>query len=207
VLRKSLEEICVERSYLEKCLLILVHALQSYDESITKGNIEFQHLQSKLISRYQLTVSSVLLTTLPQHFSGAWFWSIFLFTFDHIQTSLSINCVFCFTLFPHSLWLPFWTFRTHVMVIFYFFRLWIQIFRITDLSVFCFMQYIQMKAFRSINLVPPTSMLVNGLPSLLNVEILALKESIKEIFGYSWQFNSSLHYWIVSVSWLSILPF
>ncbi|ONK64542.1 uncharacterized protein A4U43_C07F27180 [Asparagus officinalis] len=68
VLNKSLDEICTERSYMEKCVLVLVHALQSYDEGITKGNIEFQHLHSHLISRFQLMVSSVLLTTLPLHF-------------------------------------------------------------------------------------------------------------------------------------------
>ncbi|KAJ6794959.1 anaphase-promoting complex subunit 2 [Iris pallida] len=68
VLSRSLEEICSEKNYLERCLLVLVHALQSYEESIAKDKMEFQHVESNLTSRYQLMVSSVLLTTLPQHF-------------------------------------------------------------------------------------------------------------------------------------------
>ncbi|XXG65538.1 hypothetical protein AAC387_Pa05g3213 [Persea americana] len=67
VLCESLEEICLQKQFQEKCLSILVHALQSYEESLMeskKSEVETDNL----FSRYQLMVSSVLLTTLPRHF-------------------------------------------------------------------------------------------------------------------------------------------
>lgn len=71
VLSKSLEEICLEKHYQEKCLLMLVHALQSYDDSITDEKMKIQDYRSSLTSKYQLMVSSILLTTVPMHFPGA----------------------------------------------------------------------------------------------------------------------------------------
>ncbi|CAL9113857.1 unnamed protein product [Musa textilis] len=68
VLSKSLEEICLEKHYQEKCLLMLVHALQSYEESITDEKMKIQDYRSSLTSKYQLMVSSILLTTVPVHF-------------------------------------------------------------------------------------------------------------------------------------------
>ncbi|WOL00414.1 hypothetical protein Cni_G09127 [Canna indica] len=68
VLSKSLEEICLEKDFQEKCLLMLVHALQSYEESTTEGLMKIQDHKSILTSKYQLMVSSILLTTLPMHF-------------------------------------------------------------------------------------------------------------------------------------------
>ncbi|CAL9173792.1 unnamed protein product [Musa hybrid cultivar] len=70
VLSKSLEEICLEKHYQEKCLLMLVHALQSYDDSITDEKMKIQDYRSSLTSKYQLMVSSILLTTVPMHFPG-----------------------------------------------------------------------------------------------------------------------------------------
>ncbi|PKU60855.1 anaphase-promoting complex subunit 2 isoform X2 [Dendrobium catenatum] len=64
----SLEEMCSEKNYQEKCLVMLIHALQLYEESIATGKINSGHYESNLLSRYQLMVSSVLLTTLPSHF-------------------------------------------------------------------------------------------------------------------------------------------
>ncbi|KAL5721544.1 anaphase-promoting complex subunit 2 [Ranunculus cassubicifolius] len=69
VLCKALEEICVEIQYQEKCLLILVHALQSYTESMSEGRLNLDAERVYLFSRYHLMVSSVLMTTLPRHFS------------------------------------------------------------------------------------------------------------------------------------------
>ncbi|PIA62798.1 hypothetical protein AQUCO_00200666v1 [Aquilegia coerulea] len=68
VLCKALEEICIEKQYQEKCLLILVHALQSYNEGISKGRYNSDAERVTLFSRYRLMVSSVLMTTLPRHF-------------------------------------------------------------------------------------------------------------------------------------------
>ncbi|XP_058096381.1 anaphase-promoting complex subunit 2 [Magnolia sinica] len=68
VLCESLEEICLEKRYQEKCLLILVHALQSYKESMLKESEKSEEEKVNLLSGYQLMVSSVLLTTLPWHF-------------------------------------------------------------------------------------------------------------------------------------------
>ncbi|XP_072960553.1 anaphase-promoting complex subunit 2 isoform X2 [Typha angustifolia] len=68
VLSKCLEEICLEKSYQEKCLFILVHALQSYEDSIPEGKTKPEHYVSTLMSRYQLMVSSVLLSTLAWNF-------------------------------------------------------------------------------------------------------------------------------------------
>ncbi|KAI3936756.1 hypothetical protein MKW92_019203 [Papaver armeniacum] len=68
VLCKALEEICLEKQYQEKCLLMLVHALQSYQDVISKGRHPSDVDRVRLLSRYQLMVSSVLMTSLPRHF-------------------------------------------------------------------------------------------------------------------------------------------
>nr|DAD31309.1 TPA_asm: hypothetical protein HUJ06_010160 [Nelumbo nucifera] len=68
VLSKSLEEICLEKQYQEKCLLILVHALQSYKENVSGGKPNPDMKRHHLVSRYQLMVSSVLMTSLPRCF-------------------------------------------------------------------------------------------------------------------------------------------
>ncbi|XP_020575764.1 anaphase-promoting complex subunit 2 isoform X2 [Phalaenopsis equestris] len=67
-LSSSLEEICSEKNYQEKCLSLLIHALESYEESFATDKMYYGHHESNLLSRYQLMVSSVLLTTLPFHF-------------------------------------------------------------------------------------------------------------------------------------------
>ncbi|MCL7036355.1 hypothetical protein MKW94_014974 [Papaver nudicaule] len=68
VLCTALEEICLEKQYQEKCLLMLVHALQSYQDVISKGRHPSDVDRVRLLSRYQLMVSSVLMTSLPRHF-------------------------------------------------------------------------------------------------------------------------------------------
>ncbi|KAJ4790565.1 Anaphase-promoting complex subunit 2 [Rhynchospora pubera] len=65
ILTKSLEQICSEKRSQENCLLLLIEALKSYEQS-SKEERNTDH--SQLISRYQLMVSSVLLTTLPWDF-------------------------------------------------------------------------------------------------------------------------------------------
>lgn len=68
VLCKALEDICLEKQYQEKCLLILVHALQSYKESLSDGKQSCDKERVYLLSKYQLMVSSVLMAALPRHF-------------------------------------------------------------------------------------------------------------------------------------------
>lgn len=67
-LSKSLQEICSVKYYQEKCLVILIHALQFNGDSIEKGKIKSGKHESNLLSRFHAMVSSVLLTTLPSHF-------------------------------------------------------------------------------------------------------------------------------------------
>ncbi|KAG0461710.1 hypothetical protein HPP92_022007 [Vanilla planifolia] len=69
ILSKSLEDICFEKNYQEKCLLILVQAHHLYKDDITKGKPMIGMFESKLYSRYHMMVASVLLMTLPSHFS------------------------------------------------------------------------------------------------------------------------------------------
>ncbi|KAK9116675.1 hypothetical protein Sjap_015622 [Stephania japonica] len=68
VLCKALEDLSLEKEYQEKCLLMLVHALQSHQE----GTLDEQHgsnaVRSRVFSKYHLMISSVLMTSLPRHF-------------------------------------------------------------------------------------------------------------------------------------------
>ncbi|TVU01173.1 hypothetical protein EJB05_53386 [Eragrostis curvula] len=68
ILSTALEDICLDKSYQEKCVLVLVHALQSYEDRTPKRKSKAAYCSSSLMPRYQLMVSSVLLTTLPLSF-------------------------------------------------------------------------------------------------------------------------------------------
>ncbi|CAN6249126.1 unnamed protein product [Urochloa humidicola] len=68
ILSRALEDICLEKSYQEKCILVLVHSLQSYEDRTPKRKFKAADCSSSLMPRYQLMVSSVLLTTLPLSF-------------------------------------------------------------------------------------------------------------------------------------------
>jgi len=68
ILSRALEDICLEKSYQEKCVFVLVHALQSYEDRTAKRKLKAVDCSSSLMPRYQLMVSSVLLTTLPLSF-------------------------------------------------------------------------------------------------------------------------------------------
>ena len=70
ILSRALEDICLEKSYQEKCVFVLVHALQSYEDRAAKRKLKAVDCSSSLMPRYQLMVSSVLLTTLPLSFPG-----------------------------------------------------------------------------------------------------------------------------------------
>lgn len=70
MLCEALEEICLEKENQEKCLLMLVHALQSYMENLSDGKNNFDGEKVCLFSKYQLIVSSTLMANLPRHFPG-----------------------------------------------------------------------------------------------------------------------------------------
>ncbi|KDP41230.1 hypothetical protein JCGZ_15637 [Jatropha curcas] len=74
ILRTALEEISLVKQYQEKCLLVLVHALQSYKECLSEGKHNLDTERSYIFSRYQLMVSSVLMASLPQHFPEMLHW-------------------------------------------------------------------------------------------------------------------------------------
>ncbi|KAA8529398.1 hypothetical protein F0562_033803 [Nyssa sinensis] len=74
VLCKALEEISLERQYQEKCLLMLVHALQSYKDGMSEESHKSDAERIYLFSKYQLRVSSVLMASLPQHFPEILHW-------------------------------------------------------------------------------------------------------------------------------------
>lgn len=70
MLYNALEEISMEKQYQEKCLLILVHALQSYKDQMSEESHDFDAERNYLTSKYQWIVSSVLMATLPRVFPG-----------------------------------------------------------------------------------------------------------------------------------------
>ncbi|XVF43151.1 hypothetical protein PTKIN_Ptkin02bG0017400 [Pterospermum kingtungense] len=74
VLCKALEEIRLEKEKQEKCLLMLVHALQSYMENLSDGKHNFDGEKVYLFSKYQLIVSSILMANLPRHFPEVLHW-------------------------------------------------------------------------------------------------------------------------------------
>ncbi|RDX79028.1 Anaphase-promoting complex subunit 2, partial [Mucuna pruriens] len=74
VLYNALEEISSEKQYQEKCLLMLVHALQSYKDQISEDKHGFEGERNYLTSKYQWIVSSVLMATLPRHFPVILHW-------------------------------------------------------------------------------------------------------------------------------------
>lgn len=67
VFYNALEEISLEKQYQEKCLLMLVHALQTYNQ---RGSHDSDAISVELFAKYQLSVSSVLMATLPRQFPG-----------------------------------------------------------------------------------------------------------------------------------------
>ncbi|XP_014494749.1 anaphase-promoting complex subunit 2 [Vigna radiata var. radiata] len=74
VLYNALEEVTLEKQYQEKCLLMLVHGLQSYQDQMSEDKHDFEGERSYLTSKYQWIVSSVLMATLPRHFPVILHW-------------------------------------------------------------------------------------------------------------------------------------
>ncbi|XP_010467021.1 PREDICTED: anaphase-promoting complex subunit 2 [Camelina sativa] len=74
VLCKALEEISIEKQYHEKCLSILVHALQSFKQQSSEDRQNSDTERVHLFLRFQSMLSSTLMTTLPQHFPEILHW-------------------------------------------------------------------------------------------------------------------------------------
>ncbi|KAL3631183.1 anaphase-promoting complex subunit 2 [Castilleja foliolosa] len=74
VLHKALEEISSEKKYQEKCLLMLVHALEMSGESKQDVQTYPDAERKNILSKYQLTVFSVLMVSLPRHFPDVLHW-------------------------------------------------------------------------------------------------------------------------------------
>ncbi|GMH01745.1 hypothetical protein Nepgr_003584 [Nepenthes gracilis] len=74
VICKALEDIILEKLYLEQCLLMLIDALQSYKDGLSDGKHNSDAEKSYLLSKYQLMVSSVLLVSLPRQFPEVLHW-------------------------------------------------------------------------------------------------------------------------------------
>lgn len=74
VLHNALEEISSEKQYQERCLSLLVHALQTYRENKSDGQISSDAKCNHLFSKYHLTLSSVLMASLPRHFPDVLHW-------------------------------------------------------------------------------------------------------------------------------------
>ncbi|EEF39961.1 E3 ubiquitin ligase apc2, putative [Ricinus communis] len=74
LLCRALEEISLEKRHQEKCLLMLVHALQCYKEGLLGRKCNSDEERSYAFSRYQLMVSSILMNSLPRHFPEILHW-------------------------------------------------------------------------------------------------------------------------------------
>lgn len=70
VLCNALEEISSEKQHQEKCLWMLVVGLQSELGIKCEGHATADAQKVPLFEKYQLMVSSVLMTSLPRHFPG-----------------------------------------------------------------------------------------------------------------------------------------
>lgn len=80
MLCNALEEISLQKHYQEKCLNMLVHALQSYNEEyLLEGEQNSDYGRVYFFTKYQLMVSSVLMASLPAHFPGMQNSNIFVF--------------------------------------------------------------------------------------------------------------------------------
>ncbi|XP_045817605.1 anaphase-promoting complex subunit 2-like isoform X2 [Trifolium pratense] len=84
VLCNALEQISLEKQSQEKCLLILVQALQSFKDQMLEAETNY------LISKYQWIVSSVLMTTLPPVFPAILRW-YFKRRLEELHTSTTMD--------------------------------------------------------------------------------------------------------------------
>ncbi|KAL2226160.1 UNVERIFIED_CONTAM: Anaphase-promoting complex subunit 2 [Sesamum indicum] len=74
ILHKALEEIISEKQYQEKCLLMLVHALEMCRGSKSEEQTYLKTERNYLFSKYQLTTASVLMASIPRQFPDVLRW-------------------------------------------------------------------------------------------------------------------------------------
>ncbi|XP_057494205.1 anaphase-promoting complex subunit 2-like [Actinidia eriantha] len=91
VLCKALEEISFEKQYQEKCLLVLIDALQSYKDSMSDKRQNSDTERLYLISKYQSMVSSGLMASLPPHFPEILHW-YFKGMLEELSTIMAGDC-------------------------------------------------------------------------------------------------------------------
>ncbi|XP_057748812.1 anaphase-promoting complex subunit 2 [Arachis stenosperma] len=87
VLHSALEEIYLEKGYQEKCLLMLVHAFQSYKKQVSGNTRDLDAERNHLTTKYQWIVSSVLTATLPRNFRVILHW-YFKRTLEELSTRM-----------------------------------------------------------------------------------------------------------------------
>ncbi|XP_028062278.1 anaphase-promoting complex subunit 2 isoform X1 [Camellia sinensis] len=88
---KALEEISFEKQYQEKCLLMLIRALQPNKDIALDKRQSPDAERLYLLSRYQLIVSSVLMATLPRHFPEILHW-YFKGRLEELSTIMAEDC-------------------------------------------------------------------------------------------------------------------
>ncbi|CAL5428806.1 unnamed protein product [Camellia sinensis] len=88
---KALEEISFEKQYQEKCLLMLIRALQPNKDIALDKRQSPDAERLYLLSRYQLIVSSVLMATLPRHFPVVFLESVMYMI--HMQAKMYLGFV------------------------------------------------------------------------------------------------------------------
>ncbi|GMP93967.1 hypothetical protein CsSME_00043591 [Camellia sinensis var. sinensis] len=88
---KALEEISFEKQYQEKCILMLIRALQSNKDIALDKRQSPDAERLHLLSKYQLIVSSVLMATLPRHFPEILHW-YFKGRLEELSTIMAEDC-------------------------------------------------------------------------------------------------------------------
>ncbi|KAL7091380.1 hypothetical protein ACP275_12G102100 [Erythranthe tilingii] len=90
LLHKALEEISSDKQYQEKCLLKLVQALEMCRQCKPNGPT-YSDERNYLLSKYQLTVSSVLMVSLPRHFPDILRW-YFRRRLEELSAMMAVGC-------------------------------------------------------------------------------------------------------------------
>lgn len=92
------------KHYQEKCLSMLVHALQLCTDDTLEGRNTSDVKRVHIFSKYRLIISSVLMTTLPRHFTGMCFSKCYLRTavIFGLNMLTSCACYFLFCIWTHK---------------------------------------------------------------------------------------------------------
>ncbi|KAL6513924.1 anaphase-promoting complex subunit 2 [Orobanche hederae] len=93
VLHKALEEISSEKLYQEKCLSVLVHALEICSESKPEEQSYSGAEWNNIFSKYQLAISSILMVSLPRHFPDVLHW-YFKRRLEELSAMMATGCLY-----------------------------------------------------------------------------------------------------------------